>query len=476
MVRLGEQTLRRGYARRLAENLLVRNVRDALISTGLRGRVSYKFTRIYVEVEEADREKAVEVLGRVFGISSFSPVVKVRFQSLEELAEKVAEVSAERVRGRSFAVRPRRAGYHNFTSLDIARVVGERLLKYGSRVDLKNPEVEVNVEVRGWDAYVFYEKLPGAGGLPIGVEPPVLALVSGGFDSAVAAWYTMRRGVPVHYVFFNLGGEPHFYGVLSVVKVLADRWSYGYNPKLYEVDFRDVVKMIRGVVSEPYWNIVLKRLMYRAAERVALKIGAEALVTGESIGQVSSQTVTALRVASAGVRLPIFRPLIGFDKVDIMKLSMKIGTYRYSEMIPEYCAIVPRAPVSRPSLEEVLEEERKLDLKLVDELAGDPAVYPLREVEVPRFEREALEVEEAPDGAVLVDIRSREDYDEWHPPNAIHIEDFRPRPNGKYVFYCTRGRSSKLVAAYYRWRGYEAYSLRGGVTKLKPFYGGEEGD
>jgi len=468
MLRLGEQTLRRGYARRLAENLLVKNVRDALISSGIGGRVHYKFTRVYVEVNSSKSEDAQRVLSRVFGVSSFSPVIEVGFQSLEDLAEKVVKIAAGKVKGKSFAVRPRRAGYHPFTSLDMAKVIGEQLLKYGSRVDLKNPEVEVNVEVRGWNAYIFYEKIPGAGGLPIGVESPALALVSGGFDSAVAAWYVLRRGVPVHYVFFNLGGDPHFYGMLSVVKVLADDWSYGYSPKLYEVDFRDVVRMLIRSVEEPYWNIVLKRMMYRAAERIALTVGAEALVTGENIGQVSSQTVTALKVASTGVKLPIFRPLLGFDKNEIIKMSMKIGTYKYSEMIPEYCALVPKAPVARPTLEEVLEEERKLDLKLIDEIASQPTVYSLREISKPDLTREFIEIEEVPEDAVLVDIRSREDYEEWHIPNAIHIDDLKPEPGKKYVFYCTRGKSSRLVAAYYKWKGFESYSLKGGIQKLKP--------
>lgn len=466
LVRMGELTLRRGYSRRLAERTLIRNIKEALRDNNITGRVWLRFSRIYVDVPDKQLRPLLEILSRVFGISSFSHVHAIDFSDLKDLTEKVEELVHVKVKDKSFAVRARRAGEHPFTSMDIAKTVGSKLLRYAKRVDLNNPEVEVNIEVRGWKAYVFFDKIKGVGGIPLGVEEPLLALVSGGYDSAVAAWYVMKRGAPVHYIFFNIGGPPHEEGALRVIKVIVDKWSYGYSPRMHIVDFREVISELRSKVEESYWNIVLKRFMYMASERVAREEGLRGLVTGESIGQVSSQTVKALEVASQAVNIMVLRPLIGMDKEEIIRKSRELGTYEYSSLIPEYCALVPKAPISHPDLKDVLKEEEKVDIEKLWRAVENRLIIDLRTVNVPPLPPKDVEIDRPPHNAILVDARSRDEYEAWHPQGAIHLEDLKPVKDKVYIFYCSHGKASKLTALYYRRLGYKAYSLKGGLKTL----------
>jgi thiamine biosynthesis protein ThiI len=251
------------------------------------------------------------------------------------------------VHGKRFAVRPP-YGNHPFGSRDVEVQLGAALLPDG--VDLTSPEVTVHIEVRQDQAYLFSERTEGVGGLPVGVEGRALALLSGGYDSAVASWLMLKRGVALDYVFCNLGGDAYERAVLQVAKVMADEWSFGTRPRLHVVDFGKPLDALRAGCRASYWQVVLKRLMYRAAERIALDTGAEALITGEAVGQVSSQTLTNLRAIEAAATLPVLRPLLGFDKGEIIERARAIGTASLSEQVREYCAISPGRPVTAASI------------------------------------------------------------------------------------------------------------------------------
>ena len=188
----------------------------------------------------------------------------------------------------------RRAGSFGFGTQDVHVQLGAALNTYGT-VNLDHPEVTVGVELRDGEALLFCGRIGGVGGLPLGVEGRAVCLLSGGFDSPVAAWLMLKRGVALDYVFCNLGGEAYERAVVSVAKILADAWSFGDRPKIHIIDFDAVVANLKDVVTPRYWQVVLKRVMYRAAEQVATAIGAEGIVTGEAIGQVSSQTLHNLR-------------------------------------------------------------------------------------------------------------------------------------------------------------------------------------
>jgi len=293
LLRLGELTLKTGRSRERFESRLMENIRDALETNGFRDyELSISPGRIYLRVDG----DAMEILTRVFGVVGVVRVVSHKFESLEDIVEKGVEIYRDMVRGRSFGVRTRRVGRHSFRSIDVNRALGEALLKYAERVDLTDPDIWVRLEIRGERVYYYLEEREGPGGLPLGTGGSALALFSGGFDSPVATWLAMRRGVEMHMVHFQLGGERHFNKVLRVAIQLARSWGYGYKPILYRVDFRDIAREIRNRVRRDYRIVILKRLMYRAAEKLLEMMGGEALVTGESVGQVSSQTLSTTLV------------------------------------------------------------------------------------------------------------------------------------------------------------------------------------
>ncbi len=471
LLRLGELTIKSHRTRRRFESLLVRNLRNALAAEGLGGsRVRLEGGRVFVYAP--DEERALEVLRRVFGVKSLSRAVEVEFEDLGDLVAKAESYFAERVRGRRFAVRARRVGSHGFTSKDVERELGAALLKHAAGVDLENPEVTAYVEVRGRRAYLFTDIVKAYGGLPVGSEGRVLALVSGGFDSAVAAWFMLRRGAEVHYLLCNLGGPIQEAGVLHVLKVLAERWSYGYRPKLYVVDFGEVLKEIRRKCDPSLLTVILKRFMLRAAEALSRRKGFEAVVTGDSLGQASSQTLTNLAVTSAAVRAMILRPLVGLDKDDIVALAREIGTYEASERVKEFCGAFAERPRTRASLEEVEREESKVSPEVLERALANLKVYDLKSVRVEEGLYSDLEVDSPPEGSVVIDLRSEKKAGSWRIPGALRVSFDQLiegaaglDPSKTYVLVCEEGALSLEAAYVLRKLGYKAYSLKGGARR-----------
>lgn len=381
LVRYGEVAVKGPRTRRRMERLLVENLRDALRRNRVPLSALWKEdARIIVTTKcEEDMDKAVAVISRVFGVVSVSPAYRVEVGGLEEVVRYGVEVFASRVAGRCFRVNARRSGAHNYTSMDIAKRLGRELLESGARcVNLRNPEVTVYVEVRGNAAFYYTDVVRGPGGLPIGSEGDLVAMVSGGIDSPVAAWLAMKRGARVHVVFFNLGGREHEEGAMRVIGKLIGDWAYGYDPLVFVVDYAPLVGLVRLLVDESLWGVVLRRLMFYGAELIARKIGALGIVTGESLGQVSSQTLHNIMVASAGVSLPILRPLIGFDKDEIVALARKVGTYEESAKLEEFCALVAGRPTTRA-------DPVSVDLSVL-EIGMEPVVDAVKAAKVLRLD------------------------------------------------------------------------------------------
>jgi thiamine biosynthesis protein ThiI len=343
-----------------------------------------------------------------------------------------------------------------------------------ARVDLSHPDVEVFVEVRDERAMFYATKEPGAGGLPLGVEGRAVCLLSGGFDSAVAAWMMLRRGVALDYVFGNLGGDAYQRMVLEVARILADRWSYGTRPTLLSLDFEPVVTEIHRTFRPSFQQIALKREMYRAAERVASRLGADAIVTGEAVGQVSSQTLANLRAIDDASSLPVLRPLVGMDKEEIISRSRQIGTYEISAKVREYCSISTGKPATAASPGAVLHEERGLDRSILEHSLASARLFDLRAMDMARVAGESVFVDSIPDGAVVFDTRALESYHRWHWSGAGHREYLDLLTNfgelsrePTYVLYCEFGLKSARVAELMQRAGYEAYSFLGGVKGLR---------
>ncbi len=456
------------FARRLTDNL-----RDALESEGVEAKVRTTHERIFVEAADP---AAGEIVARVFGVQTVSPAVVRPVTATADVVAAGARLFADHTRGRRFAVRCRRVGERSriaASSRDVQVQLGTALLAESAGVDLARPEATAWIELMPDATWFFAERLPGPGGLPIGVEGRAVALVSGGFDSAVAAWQLLKRGVAQHYVFCNLGGASHQLGVLRVMKVIADSWSYGTRPKLHAVDFEAVSADLRAGGEPRYWQVLLKRLMLRAAEAVARDVRAEAIVTGEAVGQVSSQTLTNLAVISEATRMPILRPLVAFNKDEIIALADHVGTGAISATVDEYCALVPRKPATAATHEAIAHEEARIDPALLERAVAERAVFDLRVLDPEAMAVPGLEVDTIPADAVILDLRSKAAFAGWHWPGSLHL-DFAHAlaayekfdADKRYVLVCEFGLKSTHLAEKMRALGLEAWSFRGGLKPL----------
>lgn len=449
------------------------SVKDALKRQDLECVVRKSHSRVYAETDEAGAETAAQVLARVFGIGSFAVTKATSSHELASIVQTGAAVFGDLVRGRRFAVRVKRSGHHPYTSVDVERELGAALAPLG-KVDLTRPEVTAYVEITGTAAHFFDENRPGPGGLPSGAGGHAVALLSGGFDSAVAAWYAMKRGLTLDYVFCNLGGDAYERQVVQVAKVLTDGWSFGARPRMHVLDFQKPLAELQANTREDLWQVVLKRLMYRAASLIARKCRAEAIVTGESLGQVSSQTLGNLRAIETASELPVLRPLIGFDKQEIIAKSEELGTAPLSARVKEYCAISNVRPVVHSNPDDAAAEEAKLDSSLLETAVASARVVKLRSLKPADLIIPYLFTDSLPHDAVVIDCQPRHMFEAWHAPGARHflphelIERARQLDKGRtYVLYCPYGTQSAHAAEVLQQLGLDAYSFRGGTGALK---------
>jgi thiamine biosynthesis protein ThiI len=360
---LGEVAVKGVMTRRRMQRALLSNIESALRRWGVSTySLRIEGGRFYVE-NINDIRKGVISLMHVFGLEKVIPARMIAFDTLDDLAEQVGKLYGGLVAGKKFRVTASRVGKHDFTSIDVMRKVGEALRRLGGIVDLENYDVEVHVDVRDKKAYAYTNFFYGLGGIPEGTEGKVLALVSGGFDSPVAAWMMMKRGATVDYVFFNIGGEEQRKILYDVCCTLYCLYSYGRDQFLWDVEFRWIFPLM-NTVPVSLRGVYLKKAMYLAAEHIALKNNYKALVTGESLVQVASQTLQNLVATEDGVKLPIFRPLIGMDKKESIAKSIEIGTYKVSVKSKEFCALAtphPSTSVKTETINKYIQETNLLD-------------------------------------------------------------------------------------------------------------------
>jgi len=367
LIRYGEIGLK-GKNRHLFEDQLVRNIRAAL-GPDVPGRVRRAYGRVFVELANAAHTpRALERLRKVFGIVAVSPAVQVPHSFDAIAAAAVDMVSAQAAHGRrTFRVQARRP--HKafpMTSQEINEQLGAHLLRTfpALKVDLTEPELVVFVEVREQGAYVYVDQVPGPGGLPVGVSSQALLLLSGGIDSPVAGWMALKRGIRLHAIHFHsppFTSERSLEKVKDLARVLAE---WGGSVPLHVVRFTEIQKELRRHAPVDLLITLMRRFMLRIAVAVARQAGALALVTGESVGQVASQTLESLAVINAVTTMPILRPLVGFDKQEIIERAQAIGTYPISIRPYEDCCtiFVPEHPATRPQLAAVEAAEAGLDV------------------------------------------------------------------------------------------------------------------
>ena len=378
LLKLGEVVLK-GLNRHSFEDKLVNNVRRRLKSCGS-FQVYIRQSTIYVEptTGNCDMETAYAACRQVFGIVSVARAVPCE-KTMEAIVETAKTYLADAfAAAKSFKVESKRADKsYPMNSIQISQAVGGDLAELfpNVAVDVHNPDLTVYVEIREKYAYVHAPALPGAGGLPVGMGGHAVSLLSGGLDSPVSSWMMARRGVElemVHFVSPPYTSQQAQDKVLELAHLLT---AYCGRMIVHIVPFTEIQEEIRKNCPEEYFTLIMRRFMMRLAEAVAKKAGAKALITGESLGQVASQTMMALGVTEDVTTMPVLRPLIGMDKVEIIRIAREIGTYDTSILPYEDCCTVftPRHPCTRPNLEDVRKAESTLDVDslVAKALAGE---------------------------------------------------------------------------------------------------------
>ena len=359
LVRYGEIFLK-GLNRPYFIRALVRKIRYAV--RGMGAEVWVHDGRIFVRGFE-DLDACIDRVTKVFGVHSVSPAVEMPKEDFDAICDQAIEMAKD-LQG-TFKVNARRSDKrYPMNSPAINEEVGYRILNANPdlKVDVHHPDHLVNIEIRDM-AYLYVKEIPAYGGMPVGTNGNATLLLSGGIDSPVAGWMIAKRGVQINAVHF------HSYPYTSdrakdKVLDLARKLSFSCcGIKVHVVPFTEIQMQIHEKCPDEYTTLIMRRYMMRIAERIARETESEALITGESIGQVASQTMTALGTTDAVVQMPVFRPLIGFDKSEIIGIARKIGTLEISEQPFEDCCTVftPRHPATHPKMEKILEGESKLE-------------------------------------------------------------------------------------------------------------------
>ncbi len=363
----------KGKNRYIFEKALVANIQDML--SGVQGdfSVTKEYGRVYVDADGCyDYDEVVGALKHVFGIHSICPMSHVIGESIEEITKQVLSYIDNEYPQKNFtfkvACRRVRKSYP-LGSMEINALLGEKILEAypGLKVDVHNPDVVINIEIRD-HINIYSKELPGPSGMPVGTSGKAMLLLSGGIDSPVAGWMTAKRGVKLSAVYFHAPpytSERAKQKVIDLAKIVA---GYAGNIRLYVVDFATIQMYIYDKCPHEELTIIMRRYMMRIAEILAQKENCQGLVTGEAIGQVASQTMQSLEVTNEVCSLPVLRPLIAFDKQEIVDVSLKIGTYETSILPYEDCCttFVAKHPVTKPSLNIIKRSESRLGCEIKD--------------------------------------------------------------------------------------------------------------
>lgn len=348
---------------------LRRNIKDTLKHFGIDAHVQGQWDSIEAVIQDDSLEMETRAqLKRIPGIAKILTVKEHNFETFDDIFAIAKEIYAEEIKGKTFCVRIKRTGQHDFKSVDAERYVGGGLMQHceAKAVDLKNPEYTVRMEIRKQRLHTISAIDEGMGGFPLGCQDGVLSLVSGGFDSNIASYLMARRGLQTHFLFFNLGGTAHEIGVKQVAHYLWETYAVSHGVKFVTVPFEGVVSEILEKVDNSQMGVILKRMMLRAASHVAKELNIEALVTGESVSQVSSQTLRNLTVIDSVTDTLVLRPLITMDKPEIIDMARKIGVYDFAASMPEYCGVISVKPTTHAKPERIEKEESNFDFSILD--------------------------------------------------------------------------------------------------------------
>lgn len=461
-----EITIKSKSVRKRMVRLLRNNLKTLCTHQGLSVDVLDMWDAISIVLNNADdaaQKTVADILSNTPGIAHSFQVDEYAFTSLDDAYAHLHRAYIERIAGKRFCVRIKRVGKHDFTSQEAEMLFGGKLLEDSqathSSVSLKQPDVVVRAEIKQDRIHIITRRIEGLGGYPLGTQGDVLSLISGGYDSGVSSYMMMRRGLKTHYCFFNLGGKAHEIGVKQVAHYLWSRYGASHRTKFITVPFEAVVEDIVKHVNNGHMGVVLKRMMIRTANLVAERMNVPALVTGEAIAQVSSQTLSNLNVIDQVSERAILRPLIAMDKQDIIKQARHIGTESFAANMPEYCGVISVNPLTDGNASKTAQAEKVLDDSLI-ELALKRAIIQrmdtLLDDEVCELNDLTLVTTPLVDD-VIVDIRHPNEQDDDPlslPSNRVMRIPFyelngyfeRTPPSARHLLYCQQGSMSRLHA------------------------------
>ncbi len=450
--------VRRRFIRQLRKNIrsVVAELDPALSVVG-------EWDNLEVETSVDSPEITAQISERLActpGIAKFLEVVKYPLTDLDAITELALEYYRDRLVGKTFAVRCKRTGKQAFKSTDVERHVGAGLNSRteAAGVRLNKPDITVLIEVRDDSVFMVRDQRDGLGGFPLGCQDSVLSLISGGFDSSVSSYLCIKRGLQTHYCFFNLGGRAHELAVKEVALFLWMKYHSSHRVKFISVPFEGVVGEILSQVHNSQMGVILKRMMLRAAERVAEKLHIQALVTGESVAQVSSQTLANLSVIDEVTNSLVLRPLATTDKQEIIDIAREIGTEEFSKDIPEYCAVISNKPTTRARLDRIEREESRFDFAVLEAAIGNASEQLITEL----IDAEVKIVDSFDSSSTVIDIRHPDEVEikplafngESAPGELLNIPFYQLRSgfaeldkNRTYLLYCGKGMMSRLHAA-----------------------------
>ncbi|ADZ92738.1 tRNA uracil 4-sulfurtransferase ThiI [Marinomonas mediterranea] len=466
-ITIKSRPVRKAFVKQLRHNirLVLRKYDDHVVVAG-----NWDFIEVLSEKDDM-REDFTNALSNIAGIAHFQYVREFVLTTLDDIVEEAIKSYGDAIKDSVFAVRVRRVGTHDFSSVDAERHIGGCLkARCGAlAVRLKNPEVLVPIDIRDNRVWMIEQRVEGLGGYPIGSQDSVLSLISGGFDSTVSSYLTMSRGLKTHFCFFNLGGDAHEIGVKQVSHFLWDKYGSNINVKFVTVPFENVVAEILTKVDNSEMGVILKRMMLRAASEVMEGLNAKALVTGESVAQVSSQTLINLQVIDQVTDNLVIRPLVTMNKQDIIDKAIEIGTEPFAASMPEYCGVISVKPTTRAKMHRIDREESKFDMAVLEQAINSARVVSIQNVmdDVEKQYQGEVPVVRMPVGdEVIVDIR--------HPDEAerkplkvsgrpvikmpfFTLESGWPEVDKSktHLLYCGKGVMSRIHASQLLGRGYE---------------------
>ena len=425
----------------------------------------------FIEVRSKDVTKYTWILDNLQRISGIHHILEVQestFVDMHDIFKQTKTVVADKLPNKSFCVRVKRRGEHDFNSMELASYVGGGLNQYvaTAKVQLKNPDIVVNIEIEDDKMMLVKARYEGMGGFPMSTQEDVLSLISGGFDSAVASFALMRRGSRVHYLFFNLGGAAHEIGVQKMAYHLWQRHSISHKVKFISVDFSAVVGEILTKVDDGYMGVVLKRMMMRAGSHIAKKLKINALITGEALGQVASQTLTNLAMIDKASETLVLRPLIGYDKQTIIASAEQIGVADIAKSMPEFCGVISKSPTVKAVEDKLIATETHFDFDILDKAVNSASFIDIRELKSGKNVCDIEITTQITTNDIVLDIRTV-DETEVSPLKLANSQimtmpfyqlgsRFGTLDQGKtYLLYCHRGVMSRLQAASLKDKGFD---------------------